>query len=57
MARRPFVGLLFRCCNVYARAYLNAKGTAYAATCPRCSERVRIAVSPKGTKGRFFSAG
>ena len=57
MAGRPFVGLMFRCCNVYRRAYLNAKGTAYTASCPRCSERARINVSPKGAKSRFFSSG
>ena len=57
MKRRPFIGLLFRCCNVYSRAYLNAAKTAYTASCPSCYERVRIAVSPKGSKNQFFSVG
>lgn len=55
---RPFLGLLMRCCNVYARIYMAAAGDAYAGNCPRCGERVRVPIVKEGgTSGRFFEAG
>lgn len=33
--RKPFVGVLFKCCNVYSRVYRNARGD-YAGRCPKC---------------------
>lgn len=32
---KPSIGVLFSCCNVYVRAYLNVAGKFYA-RCPRC---------------------
>ncbi|MBS10326.1 MAG: hypothetical protein CME19_01825 [Gemmatimonadetes bacterium] len=57
MSKRPYIGVLFKCCNVYGRAYLNQKQNAFTASCPRCLSPVRIGVSPTGNKSRFFSAG
>lgn len=57
MEKRPFIGILFRCCNVYGRAYLRRDGTAYDARCPRCYRLVRLTVSPQGSDSRFFSTG
>ena len=57
MGKRPFIGVLFKCCHVYGRAYLNLKNSAFTANCPRCLSPVRIGVSSKGSKSRFFSAG
>lgn len=54
--QRPFLGVHFKCCSVYARIYLNAKGTAYVGWCPRCAKQVQIKVGPGGTKDRFFVA-
>lgn len=55
---RPFLGLLMRCCNVYARIYLTAARDAYAGHCPRCGRPTRVAVVAEGgTSTRFFEAG
>ena len=53
---RPFLGMHFRCCNVYARIYLNKAGTAFVGWCPRCANKVEVKVSPQGSDSRFFSA-
>jgi len=58
MKKRPFIGVTFKCCNVYSRIYLNEDGTAYTGICPRCyRKRVVVNVVEKGgTKERFFEA-
>lgn len=53
---RPFLGMHFKCCNVYARLYLNKKGTAFVGWCPRCAAKAEVRVSPTGSKSRFFTA-
>lgn len=53
---RPFIGMHFKCCNVYARVYLNAGGTAFVGWCPRCATRAEVRVSPTGSKTKFFTA-
>ncbi|HPU05364.1 MAG TPA: hypothetical protein PLO20_02430 [Thermogutta sp.] len=53
---RPYLGILFRCCGIYLRIYLNRDGTAFEGRCPRCLRVVRIGVSPNGSDDRFFSA-
>jgi len=52
---RPYVGVIFKCCNVYARVYLNAQKTAYAGNCPRCAARLELKTSPTGSPSRFWS--
>ena len=32
---RQHINVHFKCCNVYARVYLDAKGEAFAGHCPR----------------------
>ncbi len=53
---RPFLGVHYQCCSVYARVYLNREGTAYVGHCPRCSRQVRFRVGPGGSDARFFQA-
>ena len=58
MEKREFIGVLFKCCNVYARAYINRDRTAFEGICPRCYKRKVIVeiVESGGTKERFFEA-
>jgi hypothetical protein len=51
---RPFIGVVFKCCKVYSRIYLNKQQTAFVGWCPRCAAPIRIKVSPDGTDSRFF---
>jgi len=51
---RPFIGVMFKCCKVYSRIYLNKQSTAFVGWCPRCAAQIRIKVSPDGTDSRFF---
>jgi hypothetical protein len=52
--RRKFLSVRFRCCNTYARLYMNAPGTHYEGNCPRCGARTRAAIGPGGTDKRLF---
>ena len=58
MPKKEFIGVTFKCCNVYARIYLNAEGTAFEGICPRCyRKKITIKVVEEGgSKSRFFEA-
>lgn len=54
--RRPYVSILFECCNVYARVYRNSGEQCYRGRCPKCLRTVQLLVGPDGTRARFFRA-
>lgn len=51
---RPYLGLRFECCGVYARVYRRHDRTVYEGRCPHCCRTVRIRVGQEGTSHRFF---
>jgi hypothetical protein len=54
-AARPFLGVHFACCGVYARIYMNREGTEYVGRCPRCLAQARFVIGEGGQPGRFFT--
>ena len=55
IAKRPYIGIHFTCCDFYRRIYANASLTAYEGQCPRCGRKVRFQIGPGGTDARFFT--
>jgi len=55
-SKRKFIGVMFECCRVYARIYVNCEGTAYTGRCPRCQRRMKVRIGPEGEDIRFFRA-
>jgi|WetSurMetagenome_2_1015567.scaffolds.fasta_scaffold1810659_1 hypothetical protein len=53
---KKFLGILFRCCNLYRRIYKNSSGTAYEGECPQCGKMVVVPIGKEGTSSRFFEA-
>jgi len=54
--KRKFLGINFRCCNIYARIYVNKEGTAYDGRCPKCGKKVHVQIGGEGVSNRFFDA-
>jgi len=54
--KKKFLGIYFRCCNVYGRIYKNKAGTAYEGSCPGCRRPAVVPIGEHGTSSRFFIA-
>ena len=53
---RPWIGVLFECCGVYARVYREPSAERYDGRCPRCGVPVMVRVSPDGVETSFVRA-
>lgn len=51
---RPFLRILFECCNVYQRIYRDRQGHSYSGRCPHCLRPIQFRVGPDGTTARDF---
>jgi len=51
---RPYLSVLFACCNVYARLYRDPTDQHYAGHCPKCARPVKFKVGDGGTSARQF---
>jgi hypothetical protein len=54
--QRPYIGMLFECCGVYARIYRQPERMVYQGRCPKCLRLVRVRVAKDGVDARFFRA-
>ena len=54
--KKNYLGIMFNCCNIYARIYKNKDGNAYVGRCPKCMRTIKIPVGQGGTNTRFFNA-
>ena len=52
---KPWLGIMFECCNVYRRIYMNNDQNAYEGMCPRCGGKIKVIISPDGATRRIFS--
>ncbi|MBU0553315.1 hypothetical protein KKF91_13205 [Myxococcota bacterium] len=52
--KRPFLGIYFECCRVYARIYPNKEGTHYVGRCPRCLKPARFQIGEGGSDQRIW---
>jgi hypothetical protein len=54
--KRPFLGIYFECCRVYARVYRRPDQNMYVARCPQCLRAAKIRVGHEGCRQRIFTA-
>lgn len=55
-SQRKYIGVHFRCCNIYYRIYRNSEATAYEGYCPKCHKKIHIKIGEGGVSNRFFDA-
>jgi len=49
-----FIGILFECCNIYRRIYMNKEKNAYEGKCPNAMERLRWRLDQAERRHVFF---
>lgn len=54
--KKKFIGIMFECCNIYRRIYVNKEKNAYEGWCPKCGGEVKVGIGADGTDTRFFTA-
>lgn len=52
--KRKYIGILFECCRVYQRIYINVHRTAYEGRCPKCLRTLKVRIGEGGVEQRFF---
>lgn len=55
-AARPYVGVFFECCGVYARIYRDPAVLEYTGRCPRCLRPLRVRVGRDGVAAQQLRA-
>ena len=53
---KKFLGIIFECCNIYQRVYINKERNAYEGRCPKCFAEVKVRIGTDGSDTRFFRA-
>ncbi|HKQ47729.1 MAG TPA: hypothetical protein VJZ71_06655 [Phycisphaerae bacterium] len=53
---RPWIGIHFECCGVYARVYRRREERQYLGRCPSCGRALRVLVRADGVKAKVFRA-
>jgi hypothetical protein len=55
-AERPWIGVHFECCGIYARVYRDVSADRYESRCPKCAAPITIRVSPDGVSTNIVRA-
>ena len=53
---KKFLGIMFECCNIYRRIYINKGRNAYEGRCPKCFVVVKVCIGSGGSDNRIFRA-
>ena len=51
---RPWIGVQFECCALYARVYRRTDTHFYVVKCPKCGRKTTVRVDPGGVTSRLF---
>jgi hypothetical protein len=52
--QRPWIGVQFACCGIYARVYRRIDTHFYLVKCPHCGQKSTVRVAPGGVSSRLF---
>ena len=54
LLERPFLRVVFECCNIYQRIYRDRSEQYYVGRCPRCLRSITFKIASNGTAVRDF---